>query len=86
MENPSLWIKGLENINKRLFNIDPKHIKSENDLKVHVKANLPSKLYKVFMATNRKSFKNMTWEELKSDLKAFWRQTIHSSNNILFYV
>ena len=76
MENPSLWIKRLENINKRLFDIDPKDVKSENDLKVHVKANLPGKFYKVFMATNRKSFKDMTWEELKSDLKAFWRQTI----------
>ena len=81
LENPSLWMKRLENINRRLFDIDPNDIKSENDLKVHVKANLPNKLYKVFMATNRKSFKSMTWEELKSDLKAFWRQTIRDDKD-----
>ena len=84
-ENPSLWLKRLENINKRLFDIDPKDQKSENDLKVHVKANLPNKLYKVFMTTNRKAFKGMTWEEMKSDLKAFWRQSIKDSEDDIEY-
>ena len=75
-ENVSIWLKRLENINKRLHEVDPSHSVSDSDLKVHIKANLPKKLYKVFLTTNRKNFKGMTYDELKKDLKAYWRQSI----------
>ena len=76
LKNPSLWMKRLENINKRLCEIDHSDVQSENDLKVHEKTNLPKRIYQVFLTSNRRSFKTMSWEELKADLKAFWGQLI----------
>ena len=79
-ENVSMWLKRLENINRRLHEVDPSHSVSDNDLKVHIKANLPKKLYKVFLTTNRKNFKSMTYKELKKDLKAYWRQSVRMND------
>ena len=75
-ENVSMWLKRLENINRMLHDIDRSHMISEGDFKVHIKANLPKKLYKVFLTTNRKNFSTMTYDELKNDLKSFWRQSV----------
>ena len=41
MENPSLWFMRLERINKRLKSIDDNFGKDDEDIKIHVKANLP---------------------------------------------
>ena len=73
-ENPVMWFKRLEYVNSRLRAIDSKYVKNENDLKIHVKSNLPSSIYSELIVAVRKDFKNMLWKEFKSEVRQHWRQ------------
>ena len=72
--NPMMWFKRLEYINSRLRAIDSKYIKNDDDLKIHVKSNLPSSIYSELIVAVHKDFKNMLWKDFKSEVRQHWRQ------------
>ena len=73
-ENPMFWFKRLEYFNSRLRAIDSKYIKSDDDLKIHVKSNLPSSIYSELIVAVRKDFKDMLWKDFKTEVRQHWRQ------------
>ena len=72
-ENPVKWFKRLQHLNQVLGEINKKKKKTNEDLKLHVKINLPKEVYSELLTTMRNDFETMTWRDLKKQVKVHWR-------------
>ena len=73
-ENPTLWFKRLEHLNQRLRKIDPKYKKNDDDVKIHVRVNLPEGLYSELITKTRDELKTMSVKDFKKQIKSHWRR------------
>ena len=72
-ENPADWFKRVEHISEMLSEIDPKFRKTDEELKIHLKVNLPKSSYSELLTSIRPSFRSMSYKDLKKQVKAHWR-------------
>ena len=73
-ENPIKWFKRLQHLNQLLGEIDKSKKKTQEDLKLHVKINLPKELYSELLTTIRSTFEDMSWREFKKQVKVHWKE------------
>lgn len=72
--NPTDWFNKLDEINSRFSNIeDGKFQKDENDIKLHIRMNLPEDLYSEVI-TSFKDYSSMSLRQVKKDIKSYHRR------------
>ena len=63
--NPTDWFNPLDEINMKISSIDGgKYIKSEDNIKLQIRMNLPEKVYSEVI-TSLKGYANMSLKEVK---------------------
>lgn len=72
--NPTDWFNMLDQINARFSNIENgKFMKSDEDMKLHIRMNLPEELYSEVI-TSFKDYSTMSLRQVKKDIKSFYRR------------
>ena len=72
--NPTDWFNMLDEINARFSNIENgKFKKSDEDMKLHIRMNLPEELYSEVI-TSFKDYSTMSLRQVKKDIKSFYRR------------
>ena len=72
--NPTDWFNKLDEINSRFSNIeDGKFQKDEEEIKLHIRMNLPEDLYSEVI-TSFKDYSSMTLRQVKKDIKSYHRR------------
>ena len=72
--NPTDWFNMLDEINSRFCNIENgKFQKSEEDMKLHIRMNLPEELYSEVI-TSFKDYSSMTLRQVKKEIRAYYRR------------
>ena len=72
--NPTDWFNMLDEINARFSNIDDgKFQKTEEDIKLHIRMNLPEDLYSEVI-TSFKDYSSMSLRQVKKEIRSFYRR------------
>ena len=72
--NPTDWFNMLDEINARFNNIENgKYQKTDEDIKLHIRMNLPEDLYSEVI-TSFKDYSTMTLRQVKKDIRSFYRR------------
>ena len=72
--NPTNWFNRLYEINTKLSNIDGgKYVKTEDDIKLQIRMNLPEEVYSKVI-TSFKDYSNMNVKKVKKEIKQFHHQ------------
>ena len=72
--NPMDWFNMMDEINARFSNIDDgKFQKSEEDIKLHIRMNLPEDLYSEII-TSFKDYLAVSLRQVKKDIRSFYRR------------
>ena len=72
--NPTDWFNKLDEINSRFSNIEHgKFQKDEEDIKLHIRMNLPEDLYSEVI-TSFKDYSSMSLRQVKKDIKSYHRR------------
>ena len=73
-DNPTDWFNQLDEINTRIGSIEGgKYIKTEDDIKLQIRMNLPETVYSEVI-TSFKNYSTMTLKEVKKEIKQFYRR------------
>ena len=73
-ENPTMWFKRLDHLNDRLRKVDPKYMKSDDEVKLHVRVHLPESEYSELITSTREGLKTMSSKDFKRKIKSHWRR------------
>ena len=81
-ENPTMWFKRLDHLNDRLRKVDPKYVKDDDQVKIHIRVHLPETEYSELITSTRDDLKRMSSKEFKNKIKSHWRRlTRNESSN-----